>query len=161
SYDAASAGNIVNQIQRVYNGLGQPITEYQSHSGAVDTNTTPKVQYAYTELSGGANHSRPTSITYPNGRVVNYNYASGLSDSISRLSSLSDSSGTLESYDYLGVSTVVRRAHPQTGIDLTYIKQAGESSGDAGDQYTGLDRFGRVVDQRWLVASSGTATDRF
>src|SRR5262249_6692633 len=120
SYDAASAGNIVNQIQRVYNGLGQPITEYQSHSGAVDTNTTPKVQYAYTELSGGANHSRPTSITYPNGRVVNYNYASGLSDSISRLSSLSDSSGTLESYDYLGVSTVVRRAHPQTGIDLTY-----------------------------------------
>src|SRR5262249_26267954 len=27
--------------------------------------------------------------------------------------------------------------------------------------YTGLDRFGRVADQRWLVASSGTATDRF
>lgn len=31
----------------------------------------------------------------------------------------------------------------------------------AGDQYTGADRFGRVVDQRWIVASSGTATDRF
>src|SRR5262249_53700735 len=25
----------------------------------------------------------------------------------------------------------------------------------------GLDRFGRIVDQRWLVASTGTATDRF
>src|SRR5207237_6530639 len=36
---------------------------------------------------------------------------------------------------------------------------SGESNGDAGDQYTGLDRFGRVVNQRWL--SSGTVTDRF
>ena len=73
---------------------------------------------------------------------------------LSRLSSLSDTSGTLESYDYLGLGTVVRRGHSQPGIDLTYIKQTGESSGDAGDQYTGLDRFGRVVDQRWLYIGS-------
>ncbi len=32
-------------------------------------------------------------------------------------------------------------------MDLTYYTSGG--SGDAGDQYTGLDRFGRVVDQRW------------
>ncbi len=37
---------------------------------------------------------------------------------------------------------------------LTYIKQTGEPNGDAGDQYTGLDRFGRVVDQRWPDGSS-------
>jgi len=37
SYDAASAGNVVNQVQRAYNGLGQLVTEYQSHSGAVNT----------------------------------------------------------------------------------------------------------------------------
>jgi hypothetical protein len=36
-------------------------------------------------------------MTYPNGRVLNYNYASGLDSSISRLTSLSDTSGTLES----------------------------------------------------------------
>lgn len=35
-------------------------------------------------------------------------------------------------------------------MELTYIKQSGEPVGDGGDQYTGLDRFGRVVDQRWL-----------
>jgi len=80
---------------------------------------------------------------------------------ISRLTSLSDTTGTLESYDYLGLSTVVRRAHSQPGVDLTYIKQTGEANGDAGDQYTGLDRFGRVVDQRWIKTSTGTATDRF
>jgi RHS repeat-associated protein len=159
-YDAATGGNIVNQVQRSFNGLGQLTKEYQSHSGAVNTSTTPNVQYAYTEMAGGANHSRLTSITYPNNKVLTYNYTSSLNDSISRLSSLSDGTGTLESYDYLGLGTVVRRAHSQPGVDLTYIKQTGESNGDAGDQYTGLDRFGRVVDQRWLKTSTGTATDR-
>ena len=48
------------------------------------------------------------------------------------------------------------------GIELTYIKQSGESNGDAGYQYIGLDRFGRVVDQRWIPTSSpSTPTDRF
>ncbi len=120
SYDAASSGNIVNQIQREYNGLGQLTKEYQSHSGAVNINSTPKVQYAYSEMPSGANHSRLTSITYPNGKVLTYNYSSGLNDTISRLSSLSDTSGTLESYDYLGLGTVVIRGHSQPGVDLTY-----------------------------------------
>ena len=59
------------------------------------------------------------------------------------------------------LGTVVIRSHPQPGVDLTYVKQTGESNGDAGDQYIGLDRFGRVVDQRWILTSNGTATDRF
>jgi len=161
SFDAPTAGNIVNQVQRSFNGLGQLTAEYQSHSGAVNTSTTPKVQYAYTEMAGGVNNSRPTSMTYPNGKVLNYNYASGLDSSISRLTSLSDNSGTLESYSYLGLDTVLKRSHPQISIDLTYIKQTSEPNGDGGDQYTGLDRFGRVVDQRWLNTGTGTATDRF
>ncbi len=100
-------------------------------------------------MSGGANHSRLTGIVYPDGMTLSYNYASGLDDAISRLSSISDTSGTLESYSYLGLGTVVIRGHSQPGVDLTFVKLSGESNGDAGDQYTGLDRFGRVVDQRW------------
>ena len=100
-------------------------------------------------------------MTYPNGRVLNYNYTATIDAAISRWTSMSDSSATLEGFDYLGLGTVVRRSHSQPGVDLTYIKQSGESNGDAGDQYTGLDRFGRVVDQRWLKTSTGTATDRF
>jgi YD repeat-containing protein len=119
------------------------------------------VQYAYTEMAGGVNNSRPTSMTYPNGRVLTYNYASGVDSTISRLTSISDSSSTLESYTYLGLDTVVQRAHPQNGINLTYIMQTGDSTGDAGDRYIGLDRFGRVVDQRWLNSSTLAATDRF
>ena len=47
----------------------------------MNTSTTPAVQYAYTEMAGGVNNSRPTSMTYPGGYVVNYNYGSGLDSS--------------------------------------------------------------------------------
>src|SRR5207248_2376667 len=55
SYDVASAGNVVNQVQQGYNGLGQLTTEYQSTAGAVNLATTAKVQYSYSEMAGGAN----------------------------------------------------------------------------------------------------------
>jgi RHS repeat-associated protein len=165
SYDAVTAGNIVNQVQRAYNGLGQMTQEWQSHSGAVNTGTTPNVRYAYNEMAGNTNNSRLTSMTYPNGRVLYYIYASGVDSSVSRLTSLSDTalpdtSGTLETYSYLGLGTVVQRAHPQTNINLTYISQTG-GTGDAGDKYVGLDRFGRVVDQNWYNTSTHTSTDDF
>jgi RHS repeat-associated protein len=155
TFDAASSGNIVTQVKREFNGLGQLTSEWQSHSGAV-TSSTPRVQYAYSEMGSGANHSRLTSVTYPSGYVLTYNYSSGLNGSISRLSSLSDSTGTLESYDYLGLGTVVRRSHPQPDLDLTFL---GTGPGSGGDQYVGLDSFGRVVDQHWKHGS--TSTDRF
>ncbi|HLJ97197.1 MAG TPA: RHS repeat-associated core domain-containing protein [Gemmataceae bacterium] len=161
SYDAASGGNIVNQVMQIYNGLGQLVRQYQAHTGPVDPASTPAVQYAYSEMAGGANHSRLISMTYPNGREIDYTYAAGVDDAIGRLTSISDSTGILESYRYLGLSTIVVRSHPQSGVDLTYLQQPGQPTGDAGDQYTGLDRFGRVVDQLWLNTNTGTATDEF
>src|SRR5262245_58914004 len=80
---AGIASKIVNQVQRTFNGLGQMTKEYQSHSGAVNTSTTPNVQYAYSGMSGGANHSRIVSMTYPNGKVLNFNYNSGADDALS------------------------------------------------------------------------------
>src|SRR4051794_27666407 len=53
-----------DQFLRVYNGLGRFLTEYQAHSGAVNTATAPKVPYAYSAKNGGANHSRLVSMTY-------------------------------------------------------------------------------------------------
>ncbi len=159
SYDATSSGTVVNQVKREFNGLGQLTKEWQEHSGAV-TGSSSNVQYAYSEMASSANHSRLTSMTYASGYVVNYNYGSGLDSNISRLTSISDSSNTLESLTYLGLGTVVKRAHSQSGVDLSYIKLTGESTGDAGDQYTGLDRFGRIVDQRWINGSN-VDVDRF
>ena len=65
SYDAATAGNVVNEVRREYNGLHQLTKEYQNSTWIVDTGTTPKVQYAWSEMASDANNSRLTSVTYP------------------------------------------------------------------------------------------------
>jgi len=73
---------------------------------------------------------------------------------------VSDEGTTLEEYEFLGASATVRRSHPQPGVDFSAVKLAAEPTGDAGDPYTGLDRFGRLVDSRW-VNGSGADLDRF
>jgi hypothetical protein len=55
---------------------------------------------------------------------------------------------------------VVVRDHPLTNVNLTYISQTG-GSGDADDKYTGLDRFGRVVEQNWYNTATLSSTDDF
>src|SRR5262249_32783855 len=131
-------------------------------------------QYVYSEMAGGANHSRLKQLIYPNGRILRNEYTAGagyagLDDRLSRLSFLADDNGgavgtRLEEYSYLGLGTVVKRTHPQGvyTIGLTYLKQPGDlpldASIDPGDQYTGLDRFGRVRDQRWLKTNAVITT---
>ena len=319
SFTDTGGTSIVNQVQDVYNGYGQLVDEYQSHLGAVNTSTTPKVVYGFAQPTG-ANYSRPTSMTYPDGRTVDDLYggtsaisaitysgttatvttdsangfavgskvtiagaspsvydgtfsvasiisatqftvtlsttptanASGtdisevasqqvpitaithsgttasvttggthglnvgssitiqgasdpiydgtftvttivsstqfkytlpgtpaanavgvdmvaivstaatLDGTISRLTGMQDHvDGTiLESYQFLGSGTIVQKNRPQPGVDLAYIQQT-SGTGDAGDKYTGLDRFGRVDDQNWVNPSTGTSTDNF
>ena len=108
SYNAASGGTIVNQVQQSFDGQDNMTAEYQAHSGAVNTAKTPVVNYGYSDPSTGK--SRLTSMTYPDSSVVGYNYNTGLESSISRLSSISFNGSTAESYTYLGISTVVQAA---------------------------------------------------
>ena len=95
-------------------------------------------------------------MTYPNGRKIDYVYNTGIDATISRLSALADDNAgspgtTLEGYLYLGLNTIVERDHPEPNVNLTYIQQTGQTNTltDGGDIYTGLDRFGRVIDQNW------------
>src|SRR5262249_43911989 len=48
---------------------------------------------------------------------------------------------------------------PQPGVNQTYLTPGGNP--DGGDQYTGLDRFGRVVEQRWVNTNTSSNTDDF
>ncbi len=88
-----------------------------------------------------------------------------LDNAIGRLDAIVDGANSgdagqvLEQYSYLGLSTIVARNHPQTGINLTLVGSSG-SIGSGGDQYVGLDRFGRIVNQNW-VNSSGTTVDGY
>lgn len=170
SYSGAGGqGTLLNQVEEKYNGYGQLVGEWQSHSGAVNTSNPPQVQYNYTygtNANTGQSYSRLTSMVYPNTRQLDFVYTgnSGVDANISRVSGLSDDSGTgagnIESYTYLGLDTIVQRNRPN-GVNLTLARlNSGEGTGDGGDEYIGLDRFGRVVDQRWTTAG-GTAADRF
>ncbi len=175
SYDNATvgSGNVVNDVQNAYNSFGQLTIEYQSHSGAVNVSTTPKIQYAC--ANGSANTIRPISMMYPNGRVLHYDYgtANGTNDAASRIASLIDNDGTthLADYAFLGgtvpsssstlagdgrrrrlptvsapfnSSTVIQTMCPQPGIQYTLIGVQSGNDPDTGDIYRGLDRFTRV-----------------
>ena len=85
------------------------------------------------------------SVTYPNNRVVQYNYNDGpqaaINEVMSRLGSISNA-GNTDTYaveSYLGLDNIVTEDYkdPQVKCDLS------------SDNYSGLDRFGRVSDMTW------------
>ncbi len=159
SYDNATVGSgaIVNEVQFSYNDFGQLENDYQSHSGAVNTGTTPKVAYTY--ANGSANHVRRTKITYPNGRFLHIGYNSGADESLGRVSFLADDSsgspGThLAEYTYLGLGMVAKvdYTEPDLRCDLAH--------GTGDDPFDGLDRFDRVVDLLWRDYGSSIDVER-
>ena len=110
-----------------------------------------------------SNTARPTSLTYPNGRVVNLGY--GSSDSIDDLFSLvktaaiSGESGNKVDYTRVGLGRFVKISYPKPGVEMSMIRPGGGSMGDSGDPYDGYDRFGRVQEMRWQSSSTGTPVD--
>jgi YD repeat-containing protein len=151
SYSTVSGSVVVNEVQLVYDPFGNLVEDRQSHSGAV-TGTTPKVVYVYTD--GSNNKLRKVSVTYPNGRVLTYHYgtANSIDDHLNRVSDerVTGESDHLVDYRYVGEAWQSRISYPQPSIMCDYKKQSGEPDGDAGDPYSGYDRFGRTVDIRWI-----------
>jgi hypothetical protein len=60
SYDDPTVGSgaVVNEVLLTYNDFGQVERDYQAHDGAVNTSTSPKVEYGYAD--GSDNTIRPT-----------------------------------------------------------------------------------------------------
>jgi len=149
---------VVNQEQYEYNSCGQRAREYQAHDGAVTSSTSPSVQYTYGDgaVGGVAKYVWITGVIYRNGRGVQYGHGTtGAIDAImSRLSSISDRSlGDTVDCTYLGRGSIVKETHPSVagGWTLDYDPTGNRSS-------SGLDRFGRVVDQR-RANDAATAID--
>jgi RHS repeat-associated protein len=144
SYASANGTGVVNQDEDIYNGLGQLTAEYQSVSGPVTVGTTPEVQYGYSSPATG---SVQTSMTYPNGRVIDYTYNSGVDAAVGLVSGIADAAGSdagnLQSYTYLGAGTIL-----------------GEVDGNGVTETTTLDNFGRTSELDY-VNGSGTTTDDF
>ena len=108
-----------------------------------------------------APYLRLSTITYPNARIVYYNYPdSGIGLALSRLDNIAsdpdpDPNEKYAAYTYLGTGTIVKVEHPGVtgGLDLFY--------GEEGT-YDGFDRFGRVIDQKWQdTQGTPVVKDRF
>jgi len=89
---------------------------------------------------------------------IDYDYGSGgTQDMTGVVKQIKNGATVLVDYSQLGVDrTVIANYSGQPGVELTYYASSGTT--DAGDQYVGLDRFGRVIDQRWHKA--GTDKER-
>ena len=80
--------------------------------------------------------------------MVYYNYySSGIGQTLSRLEDIADGAGggrtKYARYDYFGAATIYKEEHPAVTGGLNLVYGAGDGT------YSGLDRFGRVVDQLW------------
>jgi RHS repeat-associated protein len=160
SHSAVSGCVIVNEVQRDYSPFGLLVSDWQSHSGAVVTSggsVTPRVLYGYTNGSG--NKLRRTSVTYPNTtRVLNLEYgaANSIDHHLGRIATLDIAGTNIAAYTYCGADWQVEINYPAANLELTFKQQ----TGDAGDIYTGYDRFGRAIDLRWRVASTNAHLER-
>ncbi|MEZ6131585.1 MAG: hypothetical protein R3C59_23185 [Planctomycetaceae bacterium] len=160
---SVTSGNVVNEAQFTYNDFGQLPHDYQSHSGTVNVMSTPSVQYGF--ASGADNTIRPTSLTYPDGREILYDYDSSgsMADALSRVASVVDDDGSsthLADYSYLGLRTFVETDYTEPDVEYTLVGTAGGNDSDTGDIYHGLDRFGRIDDSYWYDYGSSGDVDR-
>jgi hypothetical protein len=114
-----------------------------------------------------ANFVRPDYVTYPGPtatRRVYYNYPDGGSGAVlSRLDNIASAGSPSASekyaaYGYFGASTMIKVEYPAVPGDgeslaLTY--------GSAANGYSGFDRFGRTLNQKWSLQSAGTLKDQY
>lgn len=169
SYDAASGGNVVNQVKLNYadsNGDWGQITKLQQDSSGAVTGASPAMDYAYDDgaVSGAAKYVRLSNVTCPdpstNRQQVYYNYASsGVGAKVGQINNIAnDANGSTKyaSYSYLGASTIYKATHPQVtgGLVLNYDTNNNH-------QYSGWDRFGRVTDQSWTNIAASTTFDQY
>jgi RHS repeat-associated protein len=142
-----SASTVLNQVELTYNSYSQLSNDYQNHSGA---GATLGVGYSYADAS--ANTIRRTGITYPNGDQIAIGYISPAADALSRADTILEASSPLCTYQYLGMSTVSQVTYNAASNLQFTLKDGG--TGDAGDVYTGLDRFGRLVETLWKTGGA-------
>jgi RHS repeat-associated protein len=147
----------LNEVRFTYNPYSQLAQDWQAHSGPVDPGTL-KVEYSHAD--GSDNTVRPTSLTYPDGTTtITTAYDGTAADALSRPEALQEGSATLCSYRYLGSNVVIGVKYDVAGnVGLTF-RDGG--AGDAGDPYTGLDRFGRLIETLWKKGAADRVRSQY
>jgi len=151
SYSDVAGSQVANQVAYTYDGWGHAIKTEQSHVGAVVSGSSPAYQTAYvdgaTSSPGPGKYLRPSSMTYPNGRIVYLNYpaAPSTGDTFSRIDNIADdSAGTIQlaQYSFIGGSTVLDINHNAVTGGLVYRQGPENNPG-------GWDLFDRQIMVKW------------
>ena len=148
SYSDVAGTTAVNQVVLTYDQFEDLITDAQNHAGS--GGSPPPVNYGY--ANGTANTTRRTSMTYPNGRVLNIDYATGTEDdTLSRVTDLAivgDSTVTVQ-YQYYGLNSFATVTYPMpSSVNVQSLLASGST-------YSGLDQFGRIINLPWTKSSPG------
>jgi RHS repeat-associated protein len=173
----AASGNIRDGVEIAYTPLWQVEKIYQQHDGAVNTGTSPYVEYTYENAAASGatnNYSRLTGVRYPTDSnltrdTVKFSYdsgidQSGIDDRISRVSKLkvlglngSTSGGSpvledLIGYDRLGVGVIAKATVGvgAAGWDAVLDRTVNHDGSSTSGAYPAFDRFGRVVSHMWV-----------
>jgi RHS repeat-associated protein len=163
NYSDVGGTTVVNQVKYTFDGWGNTVKEEQEHVGAVVPGTTASHQIAYADgASGGiAKYVRPASMTYPNGRVVYFNYpaagSTSIGDHLSRIDNIANDAGgavQFAQYTYLGEDAIGQVNHPQVTNGLQLLVATGGNPAQ-------WDRFGRVLDHEWKATSGAVVHDRY
>ena len=160
---AVDSGTIVNEVKYVYDGWGNVSREFQEHGhevldSIVHSGCSAYVAYSYDDGTAAdgyydteagcelkiAQHLRLGIVRYPRlpttntARTVQYLYASGIDDIMSRVTGI-ETDAANASFAYLGADTVVSQDDADIDVELDYST----------NNFAAWDRFGRVVDQLW------------
>jgi len=152
-YDSATAGSgsIVDEVKFSYDGWGEIARFEQDRNSAVGAGGSIddyEVSYAYEKATGGRNTIRKTAQTLPSGNVITliYNGSGGdHDDSASRVTQIRDDAVRLASYWYLGAGRVVGTRYSEPSV----MRHQWTASTGVTSTYPDLDRFGRIVRDRW------------
>lgn len=156
AYTGSGFSNIGADNAFDYDDFGNLLRERQQH-GCLLNAYSPTVDYTWTLASDGVGgFNRLTGITYPvrnasgerRALALDYgNNADDLDHALNRITAISESNvGGLAAYQYMGLSRRV-------GLSLGWgVTQTVASE----DGYTGLDRFGRIVDLHYRNGDNNT-----
>ncbi len=104
SHDALSGDSVLNEVAYAYDDFGQLSEDAQAHDGEVDGSNPPGALRLCGRIGG--QHGRRTSMTYPDGRVIDYLYGDteSLDNHLSRIGALkvNGESQDLVTYSYVG-----------------------------------------------------------
>jgi RHS repeat-associated protein len=167
-YDAEAGGTALDEVKYGYDDWGNVTTFGQDVDSAYSGSGTGKWDISYTYVDAGTsttpNLIRRDRATLPgepgsgNDRwTIEYNYATSgtIDNNLSRVAGLKQRQTTSSStygvseiaqYQYLGMGSVVGTTLPILSNSLSYTMY--DPTGTP-SQYTGLDRYGRIIESRW------------